>query len=77
MIKVLGIELLWVEELIIRLLFEVAKIITFEEKISFIMFKQSSLLIKCDQFLLVFDWLVWTWDALCLNWNRPKLTIKT
>ena len=41
MIKVLGIELLRVEELIIRLLFEVAKRITFEEKIFFIMFKQS------------------------------------
>ena len=55
MIKVLGIELLRVEELIIRLLFEVAKRITFEEKIFFIMFKQSSLLIECDQCLLVFD----------------------
>jgi len=55
MIKVLGIELLKVEGLIIRLLFEVAKRITFEEKISFIIFKQPLLIIECDQCLLVFD----------------------
>ena len=26
--------------------------------------------------LFVFAWIVWTWDVLWLNYNRPKLTIK-
>ena len=48
MIKVLGIELLRVEEFIMRLFFEVAKRITFEEKISFLRFKQPRWFLEYD-----------------------------